>query len=59
MIELWSIDSCQKRVFADQYHMTVSLAQVSTYPGNVFIGFRWPADRSLKFKFFMFVEPLL
>ena len=28
---LWSIDSCQNRVFADQYHMTVQRAQVSTH----------------------------
>jgi len=40
---LWSIDSCQKRVFADQYYMTISRAQVSTYPGNVFLkACRWP-----------------
>ena len=28
---LWSIDSCQKRVSADQYHMTVSLALIGKY----------------------------
>ena len=27
---LWSINSCQNRLSADQYHMTVSQAQVST-----------------------------
>jgi len=26
----WSIDSCQDRVPANQYHLNVSLAQVST-----------------------------
>ena len=25
---LWSIDSCQNKVFADQYHVTISLTQV-------------------------------
>ena len=33
---LWSIDSCQKRVSADQYYLTVSRAQVSTYHGRLF-----------------------
>ena len=33
---LWSIDSCQNRVSADQYHLTVSRAQVSTHQGRVF-----------------------
>ena len=33
---LWSIDSCQKRVSADQYHLTVSRVQVSTHRGRVF-----------------------
>ena len=28
---LWSIDSCQNRVFASQYHLTVSRAQALTY----------------------------
>ena len=32
---LSSIDSCQNRVSADQYHLTVSPAQVSTYQGRV------------------------
>ena len=25
---LWSIDICQNKVFADQYHVTISLTQV-------------------------------
>ena len=33
---LWSIDSCQNRVSADQYHLTVSRAQVSTHQVPVF-----------------------
>ena len=33
---LSSIDSCQNRVPADQYHLTVSRAQVSTHQGRVF-----------------------
>ena len=32
----WSIDSCQNRVPADQCHLTVSRAQVSTHRGQVF-----------------------
>ena len=30
---LWSIDSCQNRVSADQYHLTVPRGQVSTHRG--------------------------
>ena len=33
---LWSIDSCQNRVSADQYHLTVSRARVLTHRGHVF-----------------------
>ena len=33
---LWSIESCQNRVLADQYHLTVLRAQVSTHRGRVF-----------------------
>ena len=39
---LSSIDSCQNRVSADQYHLTVSRAQVSTHQGRVFFEvIRW------------------
>ena len=39
---LSSIDSCQNRVSADQYHLTVSRAQVSTHRGRVFFEvIRW------------------
>ena len=34
---LWSIDSFQNRVSADQYHLTVSRAQVSTHLGWLFL----------------------
>ena len=33
---LWSIDSYQNRASADQYHLTVPRAQVSTHRGRVF-----------------------
>ena len=33
---LWSVDSCQNRVSADQYHLTVPRARVSTHRGQVF-----------------------
>ena len=37
------IDSCQNRGSADQYHMTISRALMSTYLGYVFFEiFRWP-----------------
>ena len=53
----WSIDSCQNRVPADQYHLTVSRAQVSTHRGQVFFevirwqstGFQMIAGSSLIF----------
>ena len=39
---LWSIDSCQNRVSADQYQLTVSRAQVWTHRGQVFFEvIRW------------------
>ena len=39
---LWSIDSCQNRISADQYHLTVPRSQVSTHRGRVFFEvFRW------------------
>ena len=33
---LWSIESCQNKVSADQYHLAVSWALLSTHPGRVF-----------------------
>ena len=56
---LWSIDSCQNKVSADQYHLTVSRAQVSTHRGQVFF-WSYPLkrywlsnDRRLKFNFLL------
>ena len=45
---LWSIDCCQNRVSADQYHLTLSRAQVSTHRGRVYL--KLPADMLLVFK---------
>ena len=42
---LWSIDSCQNRVSAEKYHLTVSRAQVSTHWDRVFLKFS--ADKLL------------
>ena len=39
---LWLIDSCQNRASADQYHLTVLRAQVSTYRGRVFFWWSYP-----------------
>ena len=33
---LWSIDTCQNKVSADQYHVTISQAQVGPYRGQLF-----------------------
>ena len=52
---LWSIDSCQNKVSADQYHLSESRAQVSTHRGHVFfwsyplIRYWFSNDRRLKF----------
>ena len=53
---MWSIDSCQNRVSADQYHLTVPRAQVSTHRGRVFFEvIRWQLpvlnNRRLRFIF--------
>ena len=55
---LSSIDSCQNRVSADQYHLTVSRAQKSTHEGRVFFWsylltiYLFSNDRRLTFTFF-------
>ena len=55
---LSSIDSHQNRVSADQYHLTVSRAQVSTHQGRVFFWshpltiYSFANDRRLTFTFF-------
>ena len=43
---LRSIDTCQKKVSADQYHVTLSRAQVEPYRAQVFF-FRLTADQGL------------
>ena len=56
---LWSIDSCQNKVSADQYHLTVSRAQVSTHRGQVcfwsypLTRYWFSNDRRVKFNFFL------
>ena len=45
---LWSSDSCQNRVSADQHHLTVSRAQVSTHRDRVFL--KLSADKLLVFR---------
>ena len=58
---LWSIDSCQNRVSADQYHLTVSRAQVSTHRGRVFFevirwqitSFKWSQAQVYFFQWFI------
>ena len=44
---IWSIDTCQNRIAADQYHMTISRAHVSTHRGDVIYleAVRWPVHR--------------
>ena len=44
---MWSFDSCQIRVHADQNQMTLSQDQVSTQRGYVF--FKFPFDKFLVF----------
>ena len=58
---LWSIDSCQNRVSADQYHLTVPRAQVSTHRGRVFFevirwqitSFKWSRAQVYFFQWFI------
>ena len=46
---LRSIDSCQNKVSADQYHLTVLRAQLSTHRGRV-VFLKLSADKLLVFK---------
>ena len=40
---LWSIDTCQNKVSTDQYHVTISWAQVEAHRGQLFFEVdRWP-----------------
>ena len=55
---LWSVDSCQNRVSADQYHLTVPRAQVSSHRGRVFIrwqitSFKWSQAQVYFFQWFI------
>ena len=58
---LWSIDSCQNRISADQYHLTVPRSQVSTHRGRVFFevirwqitGFKWSQAQVYFFQWFI------
>ena len=62
---LSSIDSCQNRVSADQYHLAVSRAQVSTHWGRVFFEvIRWKFTRfqmiaGSRFLFIKFISNML
>ena len=42
----WSTDTCQNKVSADQYHVTISRAQVAPYRGQLFF-FKLTADQGL------------
>ena len=59
---LWAIDSCQNKVSAGQYHLTLSRAQVSTHPGRLFF-LKLSADKLLAFKWskalFKFIRNML
>ena len=60
---LWSTDSCQNRVVADQYHMTVLRVQFSTHQGYVCF-WSYPLDLNwsqaqLQMDFFAMVTSLL
>ena len=58
---LRSIDSCQNRVSADQYHLTVPRAKVSTHRGRVFFevirwqitSFKWSQVQVYFFQWFI------
>ena len=43
---LWSIDTCQNKVSADQYHVTISRAQVGPYRSQLFFS-KLTADQGL------------
>ena len=60
---LWSTDSCQNRVSADQHHLTVPRAQVSTHRGGVFwevirwqiTSFKWSQVQVYFFQWYLFI----
>ena len=43
---LWSIDTCQNKVSAEQYHVTISRARVGPYRGQLFF-LKLTADQGL------------
>ena len=43
---LWSVDTCQNKVSADQYNVTIWRAQVGPYRGQLFF-FKLTADQGL------------
>ena len=43
---LWSIDTCQNKVSADQYYVAISRAQVGPYRGQLFF-FKLTTDQGL------------
>ena len=61
ILVLWSIDSCQNRASADQYHLTVPRAQGSTHQSRVFFevirwqitSFKWPQAQVYFFHWFI------
>ena len=58
----WSIDSCQNKVSANQYHLNVSRAQVSTHRGQVcfwsylLTRYWFSNDCRLKFNIFVLIH---
>ena len=58
---LWSIDSCQNRISAGRYHLTVPRAQVSTHRSPVLFevirwqinGFKWSQAQVYFFQWFI------
>ena len=44
---LWSIDTCQNKVAADQYNLTISWAQVGPDRGQLFFFLKLTADYGL------------
>ena len=62
---LWSVDSCQNKVSADQCHLIVLRTQVSTHRGRVrfwsypLISYWFSSDRRLKFILFKSIWNIL
>ena len=58
---MWSIDSCQNKVSADQYHLSESRAQVSTHRDRIFFevirwqitSFKWSQAQVYFFQWFI------